>query len=180
MLQQIDEQLFIFFHQTIKNGFFDVLFRMVESPLWSDVVIVIFALIFLLREKAMRFPVIPFGLAFLVPLNISGILKNFFNRPRPLSDIHDFIASLHTGTPAFPSQHAAIIMAMAVVLSHHYKKYTFWFYLIAGLVGFSRVYLGLHYVTDIVAGFLIGAAIGLAINKLKIFTPQPAVQKNEK
>lgn len=181
MLQNIDEQLFIFFHHTIKNGFFDIFFRMVESPLWSNVVILTFALIFILREKKTPFPIVPFGLAFLIPLTVSGFLKIFFNRPRPLNDTGDFIFSLHTGTSAFPSQHATIIMAMAVVLSHHYKKYSFWFYFIASLVGFSRIYLGLHYITDILAGFLIGGAAGMILTKLKIFTPKFSFQEqNEK
>ena len=181
MIQEFDHALFTFCHQSLRNPFFDTFFRMVESPLWSNVVILTFALIFIFRERK-RFPVLAFGLSFLVPLFLSGWLKKFFNRPRPLAQANDMLFSIHAQSSSFPSQHSCIIMAMAVVLSYHYPRYTFWFYLIAGLVGFSRVYLGLHYLTDILVGYLLGAVAGFAILRLeKRLVRSPAVkQSNEK
>jgi undecaprenyl-diphosphatase len=155
MIQDIDNKILHLFHDDMRNHVFDVFFRMVESPLWSNIVILTFALIFIFKERK-RFPVISFGLSFLLPLVVSKIVKEIVKRPRPVIDTDALLASIHSTSTSFPSQHATIIMAMAVVLTFYYPRYRFWFYLIAWLVGISRVYLGLHYLTDVLAGFLFG------------------------
>lgn len=61
---------------------------------------------------------------------------------------------------SFPSGHAAIAVTTAVILSAKKKALKPYLYLMASLVCFSRYYLGLHYIIDIVAGVLIGGTIG--------------------
>lgn len=89
-------------------------------------------------------------------------LKEFVARSRP----DTLYQALSEGTFAFPSGHAAFSMALYGFLSYLAWK---WFprqYAIAltvcaaaliGLIGFSRLYLGLHFVSDVAAGYVIGA-----------------------
>lgn len=61
--------------------------------------------------------------------------------------------------PSFPSAHAAFSFMMATVLSRWFPQYRMFFYILAGFVGWSRIYLGLHYPTDIFMGALLGYLI---------------------
>ncbi|OGG01569.1 hypothetical protein A2Z33_00105 [Candidatus Gottesmanbacteria bacterium RBG_16_52_11] len=64
---------------------------------------------------------------------------------------------------AFPSGHATVAFAMAMVLSDAEPGFRGGFYLLAFGIAFSRVYLGVHYPLDVIAGSLLGTAIGWLI-----------------
>lgn len=87
------------------------------------------------------------------------LLKNIFNIPRPEG------AFYIEATPSFPSGHAAIAMALYGFLfatiykhdKHHLKNKTlFLLALLVILIGVSRLYLGVHYLSDVLVGYLIG------------------------
>jgi len=61
--------------------------------------------------------------------------------------------------PSFPSAHAAFSFMMAVLLSNWFPRYRTIFYIAAGFIGWTRIYLALHYPTDVIAGALLGYGI---------------------
>ncbi len=90
------------------------------------------------------------------------ILKNIFQQPRP---------SLFANCPrnySFPSTHAATAFASAAVLSFFDKKRCWFYYLVAVLIGISRIYLQCHYLIDVVGGALIGYIISRLILRIKL------------
>jgi undecaprenyl-diphosphatase len=61
--------------------------------------------------------------------------------------------------PSFPSAHAAFSFMMATLLAHRFTRYRIVFYIAAGFIAWTRIYLGLHYPTDVMAGALLGYGI---------------------
>jgi len=61
---------------------------------------------------------------------------------------------------SFPSGHTAASFAVAYVLARRFPRFALFFYAVAFLVGASRVYIGSHYPTDILAGAILGVATG--------------------
>ena len=66
-------------------------------------------------------------------------------------------------TPSFPSGHATTAFAAAAVVGALYPRLRIPVYGLAALVGLSRVYLGVHYTLDVLAGAALGIALGLGV-----------------
>jgi undecaprenyl-diphosphatase len=61
--------------------------------------------------------------------------------------------------PSFPSGHAMYAFMMATLLTHWFPKFQIIFFLLAGFIGWTRIYLGLHYPTDVIVGGILGYGI---------------------
>lgn len=64
---------------------------------------------------------------------------------------------------SFPSNHAANAFAGAVILAWYFPVAAYWFYIFALLVALSRVGLGVHYPSDVIAGSMLGIFVGYLI-----------------
>jgi len=92
---------------------------------------------------------------------ITFALKNLINRQRPYNKYpNDIYKKIDENSPSFPSGHTTVAFATATSLSLAYPK---WYivapaYAWAGSVAFSRLYLGVHYPSDVLAGMIIGTS----------------------
>ncbi len=84
-------------------------------------------------------------------------LKTLFNRPRPC-DLYPRLGLVGASGGAFPSGHATMAFAIATALSFRWPKGRIFWFGIAILVGLSRIGLGVHWPSDVLAGALIGVA----------------------
>lgn len=149
------------------NVFFDRLFELLSQGggsifFWAAILI----LLIVFEEKKDRGFLLPFvvsvGGAYLL---VNYFLKDLFARPRP-----DFLTISSTyicpTNFAFPSGHAAVAFAAAVILSTYDKKRRYWYYSLAILISLSRIYLGCHFFLDVAGGALIGFATSLVVLKI--------------
>lgn len=88
------------------------------------------------------------------------ILKNSCQRRRPPEAIPSFNSVIVASDRfSFPSGHTCGAFLLAAIMTQHYPALAVPMYLWAGAVGLSRVVLGVHFPTDILAGALLGSAI---------------------
>lgn len=96
-------------------------------------------------------------MSFAVELPLYLLFKNTIRRNRPAETITGFSAFLVPSDKfSFPSGHTAAAFLMATLIASFYPEYTLPGYSIAALIGSSRVLLGVHFPTDIVAGIVLG------------------------
>ncbi|MGQ4415848.1 phosphatase PAP2 family protein [Streptomyces sp. SAS_269] len=110
------------------------------------------------------------GIAVLVNVPIRG----FVERPRPFVD-HRGLDVLVSGKTdfSFVSDHATITMALGVGLFVANRRFGLAGIGVALLEGFCRVYMGVHYPTDVVGGFALGTAVALLLSPpaMALLTP---------
>jgi undecaprenyl-diphosphatase len=146
-------------NRTWSTPFFDTVMPVVTNfGEWEILVALALALLFF-KNRDVR----TLGLLLLVALWAAHIvgpyLKDLVARPRPFLSYPDIKALVEAHGPSFPSGHALYAFTCASLVCAFIKRH-YIFYFFAFLVAFSRVYLGVHYPTDVLGGALIGIVIG--------------------
>lgn len=101
--------------------------------------------------------------ALLIGLLVGNVwLKEWIMRPRPFVTHPELTALLQPGDQwSFPSGHTLSSFAAATALWFFHRKSGAAAYVLAALIGFSRLYVCVHYPTDVLAGLLLGILCGL-------------------
>jgi len=112
------------------------------------------------RDHGFLFPITSVGILGYI---LSDTLKNFFGRMRPDSLSQTIVVGSIPSGYSFPSTHTTLSFAYAFLLSYKEPALRIWFFILAALIGFSRIYLGHHFPFDVFAGVMLGFAIGWGI-----------------
>jgi undecaprenyl-diphosphatase len=111
--------------------------------------------------------------ATLVADGLSYLLRQWIGRARPplvYEDPRPLVGLPHSG--AFPSGHAASAFAAATVIAWASRRLAVPAYLLAALVAWSRVYVGVHWPLDVIGGAALGTLVAIALLKLSAVRPQ--------
>ena len=157
-LLNIDGGVLLFIQENLRNPLLNTIMIMITT-LGDGGAIWIAATIALLVSKKTRKIGVMSAVALLCSLLINNqIIKNLVQRPRPFVTFKELSIIIPTPSEfSFPSGHTASSFAAAAVFYRHLpKKIGIWAIVLAGLIGFSRLYVGVHYPTDVLAGVLTG------------------------
>lgn len=157
------DNLFLNFMESIRNPVFSYILNWASHAISLVFVMLIMTSLFMWEEKK-RDWIIPTWIAFFTTLIVSSLLKLIVARERPGEYL---VPILGWKTFAFPSSHAAVCFSLVAVFDRVYPMLKWFWVLFALVVAFSRLYLGEHFLSDVIAGGLIGFAIGLTLVHLK-------------
>lgn len=168
-LYSIDLSVFYFFNHTLSVSFLDKFFSIITSVNnWYIAYLILLGISWVKGGTRGKLAVI--GVILLIVVSDQTgyrILKEIFARPRPCDILTDVITPLGcTGAYSFPSNHALNNFAAAMFFYKLFPKLKWVLFITAALISISRVYLGLHYPSDIIGGALIGILLGYVFSTL--------------
>jgi len=132
---------------------------------------IIVSTIFLWKEHKRNW-ILPLWASAGTAIVLTKILKIIIGRTRPfealsLPLIEGLKYSFGAWNTSFPSMHAATVFAALPILNKEFPKLRWFWVILAIFIAFSRLYVGVHYLSDIIAGTIIGLVIGYQIIKLE-------------
>ncbi|MFQ6677693.1 MAG: phosphatase PAP2 family protein [Fidelibacterota bacterium] len=183
-LDKLDKTLFHFFNETLSNKLFDVFMPVITNQNYW--VIPILILIYLLIAKGGKRGRIAAGILIisvaLTDIIAAQLIKPWVGRLRPSHTMVDSINLLmgKGGKFSFVSNHAANMFSAATVLTYFYPNWKKMLYLIATIISFSRVYVGVHYPGDVIFGGLFGFGMAWGVISLWVLVKMREIKKGRR
>ena len=163
MILKFDSTILLWIQDTLRNPVLNPVFIFITHLGDSGIFWISLSLILCIFKKTRKAGIFALtALLFSVIVN-NAIIKNLVGRIRP----YEIIAGLeclvkHAKDPSFPSGHTGSSIAAATVFMKELpKKYSIPLLIVGILISLSRLYVGIHYPTDVIAGAMTGAALGI-------------------
>lgn len=167
-----------------RNKNLDPAFKLITNsavPISVVTPIIIYSVSLLKKDNAVKKQAIFIGEAFLVNAFITTALKHTIKRDRPFKTYLDIDQAYSTVGYSFPSGHTSSAFATATSVSLAYQK---WYviapsFVWASAVGYSRMHLGVHYPSDVMAGAIIGSGSAYLSYKMNKWINKKKSKKHE-
>lgn len=177
---QLDGQILLWVQENLRSDILTPFFRFITRLGDSGMIWIVLTLLALLVPKFRKTGFLMAGALFLTLLINNMILKNLVARIRP----YEVVEGLQRLLPAqldfsFPSGHTGCSFAVGVVLLLHApKRIGIPALILAVLIAFSRLYLGVHYLSDVLGGAVIGMGIAIVVGGIDKYVEKRKKRKN--
>ena len=162
-LFNLDQQLFFWVNTRLHNSWLDTLFVILTTKEnWLLPSIVLLGLFLYRRKKEALWVIVFLAIGVVLADQLSsGVLKPWIGRLRPCKTLEGFRLLVPCGGRwSFPSSHAANAAAVATFLWWYVPRWKVLWGILALLIGYSRIYVGVHYPLDVLAGWFVGVISG--------------------
>ena len=162
-IYSIDLTVFYFFNHTLSSGFLDKFFSMITNVNnWYIAYVILLGISFFKGGRKGKIAVLGVIMLIIVTDQTGAhLIKELVRRIRPCNALSDALTPLGcTGSYSFPSNHALNNFAAATFYYRLFPKLKWVLFITASLVAISRVYMGLHYPSDILGGAILGFIFG--------------------
>ena len=153
----------LYLQDNIRNGILDTFFKTITHLGDGGIFWIILTVILLCFRKTRKAGICSV-IALLGSVIICNlIIKNLVARTRPYEMIEGLTCIVKRASDySFPSGHTSASFASAVAMTGNIKKrYSVVLLIVAALIAFSRLYIGIHYPTDVLGGLVLGVLLGL-------------------
>ena len=160
-MNQAELNILWWIREHLTNPFLDTVMPYISSLARHGEFWILVALILLCFKKTRKAGV-AMGIAMACGYLIGNMgMKNLFARTRPydVAEVELLVAKLHDFS--FPSGHTLVSFEAATALWYYHRKWGIAAFALATLIGLSRLYLFVHYPTDVLVGAVLGIGIGL-------------------
>lgn len=157
LIQKYDNFILLFIKNNMHSEIMDKFMVIITSLGNGGVIWIVTAVILMINKKHRRVGFMALGALLLCTMLGEGIIKHLVQRIRPSADIPAI--NLLIAKPlsySFPSGHTASSFSVAGVLEKYFKNYAIELFTLASLIAFSRLYLYVHYPSDVLAGIVLG------------------------
>ncbi len=166
-LAGIDRVLFLFINVHLANPVTDVIMPVITSDMLLRVIYGAAMVILLWRgSQRLRWLVLFSAVTLLLTDQLSSnLLKNLISRPRPCHLMSGINLLVNCGAGfSMPSSHATNVFGQVTLFSYHVKGARWYLILFASLVALSRIFVGVHYPSDVMVGAALGCLVGLVMS----------------
>lgn len=161
ILESFDNAILLFINNMLHNPVLDKLMVFITSLGNLGLIWIAISLILISIKKYRTIGLISIGALIISSILGEGILKHLIQRPRPNGEINGITMLISKPiTYSFPSGHTSSSFAAALVLSRYFKKFSWIFWGLAVAIAFSRLYLYVHFPSDILGGAILGLISG--------------------
>jgi undecaprenyl-diphosphatase len=162
----MDTGIFHFINRTCANPVFDILMPLMSELGSGEGIFIMSFLVLALAKKEKKRSTLILWAGLTLTYYVSSLLKDTFARPRPCAALPDvrLVMGLEKSF-SFPSTHAMQSFMAATVMARYFSWGAALFG-VAALVAFSRVYIGVHYASDVLAGAVLGTLLGYILVRL--------------
>lgn len=157
LIQNMDIYILDFIHKNIANNFLDKIMIFITSIGNLGLIWIGISLLLLISKRYRKVGVLCIASLFLSSLIGEVLLKNLVQRGRPFTAVEGINLLIKAPKSfSFPSGHTASSFAVATVVGRKIEKFKLPIYILAIAIAFSRLYLYVHYPSDVLVGALIG------------------------
>jgi undecaprenyl-diphosphatase len=164
VLFKFDYDILFFIKDHIRNGFLNKVVPFYTTLGDDGIIWIVLGLVLLIPKKTRKCGIMVLAALLVMLVTNNIILKNLIARTRPYAAHPELVEELANiihvpSSYSFPSGHTVSAMAAAFTVFTQHKKLGAVILVFGTLMGLSRLYVGVHFPTDVYGGILVGAAI---------------------
>lgn len=157
VIQDLDNYILLSIKNKMHGYLMDKAMVIITSLGNGGIIWIVISILLMSNKKYRNIGFITLGALILSTIIGEGIVKHLVRRIRPCNHLNkNKLLITEPKSYSFPSGHTLSSFAVAGVLSMYFAEYSFIFIGIAFLIALSRIYLYVHYPTDVIAGIVLG------------------------